>query len=371
MKKTLLFLVIMGLLLSASGLFAQNLLDNAEYRKGLQYQGIAKQAYQDGDYDKSIEYSAMAQEQFKIAREYAEMMRLRYMAYNLKNRATDRLKYADYINAAKNYPLEYTGARAAFASAETAFDGENYTAGIEGYRKTLDLLKDIKAATPIPAEELARAESLKATIEKFNLAPGRPGEYKRGNDAYVAGKALVDKDNAKARELLTEAVKNYQIVLDAGIAELAKARRAEIAAAKKQADSVEAMKNAAAKYAEAQRFQNSAEMQLSMKSYENAWTSSGDAIAAYKESYGLAMKNLTPTLPEFYTVRLLPDRRDCFWRIAEYDFIYNDPWSWKLIYEANKNLIPDPNDPDLILPGTRLRIPSKAGEKRSGDWAPK
>lgn len=78
-----------------------------------------------------------------------------------------------------------------------------------------------------------------------------------------------------------------------------------------------------------------------------------------------------PALPAFYTVRLIPEARDCFWRIAEYPFIYGDPWKWKILYEANKDKIPDPNNPDLIEVGNVLTIPSIAGEVRSGTWSGK
>jgi nucleoid-associated protein YgaU len=74
-------------------------------------------------------------------------------------------------------------------------------------------------------------------------------------------------------------------------------------------------------------------------------------------------------LPAFYTVRLIESARDCFWRIAEYPFIYGDPWKWKILYEANKDKLPVPENPDLILPGIVLSIPSIAGETRSGHWS--
>jgi nucleoid-associated protein YgaU len=77
-----------------------------------------------------------------------------------------------------------------------------------------------------------------------------------------------------------------------------------------------------------------------------------------------------PSWPQYYTVRLIPTRRDCFWRIAEYPFVYNDPWKWKLLYEANKSLLPNPANPDLIEPGQVFEIPSLAGEKREGTWDP-
>ncbi len=74
-------------------------------------------------------------------------------------------------------------------------------------------------------------------------------------------------------------------------------------------------------------------------------------------------------LPAFYTVRLIPGRRDCLWRIAEYPFIYGDPWKWKVLYEANREKLPQPDNPDLILPEMVLRIPSIKGETRSGTWS--
>jgi nucleoid-associated protein YgaU len=76
------------------------------------------------------------------------------------------------------------------------------------------------------------------------------------------------------------------------------------------------------------------------------------------------------TLPRYYTVRLIPERRDCFWRIAEYEFVYDDPWKWRKLYEANKEKLADPANPDLIHPGTVLRIPSIDGEEREGMWNP-
>lgn len=55
-----------------------------------------------------------------------------------------------------------------------------------------------------------------------------------------------------------------------------------------------------------------------------------------------------------YTVRLIPERRESLWRIAEYDFIYGDPRLWPRIWHRNRKLI---QDPDLIFPGWHLYIP--------------
>jgi hypothetical protein len=43
---------------------------------------------------------------------------------------------------------------------------------------------------------------------------------------------------------------------------------------------------------------------------------------------------------------------------------------WKVLYEANKSKMPDPDNPDLIEPGMVLDIPSIRGEFRRGMWDP-
>jgi len=77
-----------------------------------------------------------------------------------------------------------------------------------------------------------------------------------------------------------------------------------------------------------------------------------------------------PPLPATYTVRLNMEKRVCFWRIAVFPFVYNDPWKWKTLYEANKNVITDPSNPDLIEPGQVFTIPSLQGEVREGEYDP-
>jgi transcriptional regulator len=52
-----------------------------------------------------------------------------------------------------------------------------------------------------------------------------------------------------------------------------------------------------------------------------------------------------------YTVK----KGDYLIRIAE--SLYNDWRKWKLIYQANKSIMPKPENPDFILPGMRLKIP--------------
>ncbi len=75
-------------------------------------------------------------------------------------------------------------------------------------------------------------------------------------------------------------------------------------------------------------------------------------------------------LPMYYTVVQRTPLTDALWRIAGYSFIYNNPIQWYRLYQANRNILRDPNNPDLILPGQLLTIPSMNGEERAGTYDP-
>ena len=78
---------------------------------------------------------------------------------------------------------------------------------------------------------------------------------------------------------------------------------------------------------------------------------------------------ITP-LPKYYVVRPWATDRDCFWNISGRTYVYNNPYLWENLYEANKSALPKPNDPNLILPGMKMEIPSLSGEYRDGVYSP-
>ena len=82
------------------------------------------------------------------------------------------------------------------------------------------------------------------------------------------------------------------------------------------------------------------------------------------------VKEITP-LPKYYVVRPWATDRDCFWNISGRPYVYNNPYLWENLYEANKQALPKPNDPNLILPGMKMEIPSLTGEYRDGTYNPK
>lgn len=75
-------------------------------------------------------------------------------------------------------------------------------------------------------------------------------------------------------------------------------------------------------------------------------------------------------LPKYYVVRSWKKAKHCFWTIAGYPYIFDNSFAWKKLYEANKDKIPNPSNPNLILPGTVLTIPSVNGEYREGTFDP-
>ena len=74
--------------------------------------------------------------------------------------------------------------------------------------------------------------------------------------------------------------------------------------------------------------------------------------------------------PRQYTVRSWRVEGDCLSNIAGYPWVYNDPYKWTVLYEANKHNMPEPNNPHLIHPGMVLEIPSLDGEEREGMYKP-
>ena len=78
-------------------------------------------------------------------------------------------------------------------------------------------------------------------------------------------------------------------------------------------------------------------------------------------------------LPAAYIIDLLPERKniDSFTSIARAEYGYNDAKKWPILYEANRSILKDPSNPNLLLSGQTVVIPSIRGELRSGTWDPK
>jgi nucleoid-associated protein YgaU len=156
-----------------------------------------------------------------------------------------------------------------------------------------------------------------------------------------------------------------------------RARSAYVAAKARMdlATRVKLRNRAAAVYDEAASYFKSAETRFNAREYENSIPDSRkvmELLLNFETLYPVtAAPQPAPPPPSsglaaFYEVKLNLARRDCLWRIAEFDFVYGDPRQWPRLYEANKDKFPQPDNPHLIVPGMILTIPSIQGEERSG-----
>lgn len=197
--------------------------------------------------------------------------------------------------------------------------------------------------------------------------------------------------NNTYQKLADEYTKKAQNALDAGEYELSVeyAQKAEENAALSQAfvkkmlvksDADKAM-NAASKkiayaksvgaersfpmaYSAAQKSYSSAQEAYNNEDYETAATYANQVIDALAD-----IKEVIP-LPEYYVVRPWADTKDCYWNISGRSYVYDNPMLWENLYQANKENMPRPNDPNLILPGMKMKIPSITGEYREGTYDP-
>jgi hypothetical protein len=73
-----------------------------------------------------------------------------------------------------------------------------------------------------------------------------------------------------------------------------------------------------------------------------------------------------PEFPSKYTVRPWDKFGDCFWNIAYW--FYGDYYKWPALFKANRDKLPDPDNPDLVEVGTVIDIPAIGNEIRVGMW---
>lgn len=130
------------------------------------------------------------------------------------------------------------------------------------------------------------------------------------------------------------------------------------------AESISADKNFPMAYSAAKDKYSGAETAYGNEDYPTAADYAKQSVAALD-----GVRAITP-LPEYYIVRPWALTKDCFWNISGRPYIYNNPLLWENLYQANKSGIPHPDDPNLILPGMKMKIPSLTGETREGVYDP-
>ena len=291
--------------------------------------------------DRAAAEEAARQEQLELAKAQA-----RSNADMAITDAKARMNWAVDNGIEADYPDEYATASTAMDSAELAYSTEDYATAIDQANIVSATLSDefqakvaadrAAAAAQASAQE---AEAVSAATEEAPAEEAPAVATTETSEAEAAAKLAADK--AAAEKAIADADAQFKL-----------------------ATSHNAENNFPADYVSAKATLDAAKKAFDTGDYATALakaTKASDMFAAIPE--------FAP-LPATYTVRLIPNRRDCLWRIAEYPFIYNNPLKWKVLYDANKSTFKDPSNPDLIFPGQILDVPSIAGEVRDGAWDP-
>ncbi len=211
------------LALLSAGVFAVSYKNNTYQKLADEYTKKAQNALDAGEYELSVEYAQKAEENAALSQAFVKKMLAKSDCDKVMKSASKRIDYAKSINAERNFPMAYSSAQKSYASAQSAYDGEDYETATSFANQVLEALADIKEITP---------------------------------------------------------------------------------------------------------------------------------------------------LPEYYVVRPWADSKDCYWNISGRNYVYDNPLLWENLYQANKDNMPKPNDPNLILPGMKMKIPSITGEYREGVYNP-
>ncbi|MBR2363158.1 MAG: hypothetical protein IKA80_11035 [Spirochaetaceae bacterium] len=233
--------------------------DNQYQKLAEAYAVRAEKAFEEGEYDLAVEYTAKAEENAELSRQYVEMMLLRADADTQIRVALNRLVWARSIKADENFPDLYQRSFELVQQAQAAFSGERYEEAKSLALQSMDALAGLQEMD----EERKRLEDERKRLEEEALAAARAKEEADRKAGIPAG-----------------------------------------------------------------------------------------------------------TYPEYYIIHDWYKTKDCFWNIAAKPFVYNDPFKWEVLYNANKGVLENSSNPDVIQPEIKIRIPSLAGEIREGTYDP-
>ena len=144
MKKSITVLLAV---ISASVLFAVSYKNNTYQKLANEYTKKAQNALDAGDYILAEDYAKKAEENAALSQAYIQKMLAKSEADSVMKNASKRLDYAKSINADKNFPMAYSAAQKAYASADDAYKTEDYTTAAAYAKQVLEALADIKEIT--------------------------------------------------------------------------------------------------------------------------------------------------------------------------------------------------------------------------------
>ncbi|MDH3251484.1 MAG: LysM peptidoglycan-binding domain-containing protein [Ignavibacteria bacterium] len=139
---------------------------------------------------------------------------------------------------------------------------------------------------------------------------------------------------------------------------------AELAAAyRKQIEDAENKANDLIRLSDADLVARSSEVDDLDNSVKQLWENKLSLIPEFWDrltALNDKVKSLRTTLAgaqKIYTVGTWSRDRDCLWNISKKTTIYDNAWLWPKIWQNNRDQI---KDPDIIHPGQKLKVPTKA-----------
>ncbi len=363
---------------------AKEALDNArdsglsplseDYQDAVDLYASAKQAYDNGNYDKA---KADADKVLELLDpETVKNMKAKADAEAALSRA--RQKIIDAVDRGLDSGSDlYRDAIKYYRDAQKDYADEDYASAKDKAEKVCELLSDENIDELLEKAKAEKEKSnaegaLAAAKERIDYAEAAgldesDPKFKEALDYY--NRALDELNEGKYPECIDDANEVLNILDDAYINSLLARGDAEkaIAAAQeriKYAESINAPRDFPIAYDAAKAYLAQALDDYTAEQYEKAISDANKAIDALADIHEMTV------LPKYYIVRPWAESKDCFWNISGRSYVYNNPWLWENLYEANKDNIPERNNPNLILPGMKMEIPSISGEYRDGVYSP-
>lgn len=364
MKKVLLILFAACYLIYGqdTNITNENIKDSEDYQLAQRYRELAIEAHNAGDYTQSVEFS-------KQSKEYSDKVIAKFGVYGLVLNAQ---RYAERnlallkgvggdtnessISLYEDSVMDYEAGNTIFNAATNDTD----------YSNSITKYTDSSLKSKLGYDLVSIGLRRDYLINEGAITNADSNDNKILNLRYNAVMFSKAKDYNSSISNANEAI-NILDMLEAPIA-YAKAQEA-LNKAKEDGYNETKMTN----YNQASTTLIFAKQALDGEDFSNSLFNSKLVIEMVNAMYNGADYNQETTIvettgvlfPKYYKVQYRKVGTDSLWKIASYDFIYGDGNLWKKIYEANKDKIKDPN---IIINGQILLIPSLKGETRDGTY---
>ncbi len=378
--------VIMSMLIlvaffTLQSIVSESLYQNEWYLKSKEYLQKAQVAFGQGDYDKGNEYAQMAEEYAGKAENEANKLFIKHKASASRQEAEANLNKAKDLGADTNpettelYAIakdEYDNGMIELGKASDGGIGmeefkplltqaiEYFENSSEHSKNAITAIQDIAVIDKLMQDT---KQGLKTLLDKGYITEGDSDEEQISGMINSGEEAYQNKNYLDAKDYLSQAKTRIADLMQRGDAS-ALYNKAENALAQATAGGVD--ESHPDEYNSATTLLSSAKIDLENFQYQASMNKSQQVIDTLM-IFGIGS---SAALPKYYKVRLLSPRRDCFSKIAGYDFVYGDEYKWRILYEANKDKIPVATNPHLILVDFIIEIPSLKGERREGTYSP-